>query len=76
MSRVAVAGTIKGDIDIPSRAPPIPIGRRRVPQVIVSRIALKTEVESMINACAKGKIAKCKVIDVLSHHGHCLHDRH
>jgi DNA-binding transcriptional MerR regulator len=49
-------------------------------QAIVSRIerltALKAEVESMIRACEKGKIAKCKVIDVLSHHEHCLHERH
>jgi DNA-binding transcriptional MerR regulator len=49
-------------------------------QAIVSRIerltALKAEVESMIKACEKGKIAKCRVIDVLSHHEHCLHDRH
>jgi DNA-binding transcriptional MerR regulator len=49
-------------------------------QAIVSRIerltALKAEVESMITACAKGKIAKCRVIDVLSHHEHCLHERH
>ena len=49
-------------------------------QAIVSRIerltALKTEVESMIKACARGKIAKCRVIDVLSHHEHCLHERH
>jgi DNA-binding transcriptional MerR regulator len=49
-------------------------------QAIVSRIerltALKAEVEGMIKACAKGKIAKCRVIDVLSHHEHCLHDSH
>jgi Cu(I)-responsive transcriptional regulator len=49
-------------------------------QAITSRIerltALKTEVEHMIEACAKGRIAKCRVIDVLSHHEHCLHDRH
>ena len=49
-------------------------------QGIVSRIerltARKTEVESTIKACARGKIAKCKVIDVLSHHEHCLHERH
>ena len=47
-------------------------------QAIVSRIerltALKAEVEGMIKACAKGKTAKCRVIDVLSHHEHCLHD--
>ncbi len=49
-------------------------------QAIVSRIerltALKAEVESMIKACAKGRIAKCRVIDVLSHHEHCLHEEH
>jgi DNA-binding transcriptional MerR regulator len=49
-------------------------------QAIVSRIerltALKAEVESMIKACEKGKIARCRVIDVLSHHEHCLHERH
>jgi hypothetical protein len=30
----------------------------------------------MIKACAKGRIAKCRVIDVLSHHEHCLHEEH
>lgn len=49
-------------------------------QAITSRIdrltALKAEVESMIKACAKGRIAKCRVIDVLSHHEHCLHEAH
>jgi DNA-binding transcriptional MerR regulator len=49
-------------------------------QAITSRIerltALKTEVENMIKACAKGRIAKCRVIDVLSHHEHCLHENH
>ena len=50
------------------------------PQAITSRIerltALKLEVESMIKACAKGRIAKCRIIDVLSHHEHCVHDSH
>lgn len=49
-------------------------------QAITSRIerltALKTEVEQMLKACAKGRIAKCQVIDVLSHHEHCLHKSH
>ena len=49
-------------------------------QAITSRIerlkALKAEVENMIKACAKGRIAKCRVIDVLSHHEHCLHEEH
>ena len=49
-------------------------------QAITSRIErlneLKTELEQMIKSCAKGRIAKCRVIDVLSHHEHCLHERH
>jgi DNA-binding transcriptional MerR regulator len=49
-------------------------------QAITSRIerlnALKTEVEEMLKACAKSRIAKCRVIDVLSHHEHCLHKAH
>jgi DNA-binding transcriptional MerR regulator len=47
---------------------------------IISRIerlgALKVEIENMIKSCAKGRIAKCRVIDVLSHHKHCLHKDH
>ncbi len=49
-------------------------------EAIISRIdrlmALRAEVETMIEACAKGRIARCRVIDVLSHHEHCLHARH
>lgn len=49
-------------------------------QSIVSRIerltALKAEVETMIRACAQGRIAKCRIIDVLSHHEHCINDSH
>jgi DNA-binding transcriptional MerR regulator len=49
-------------------------------QAITSRIerllALKVEVENMIKACAKGRVAKCRVIDVLSHHEHCMHEKH
>jgi Cu(I)-responsive transcriptional regulator len=49
-------------------------------RTITSRIerltALKAEVEHMIKACAKGKIAKCCIIDTLSHHEHCLHAEH
>jgi uncharacterized protein (UPF0335 family) len=49
-------------------------------RAISSRIerlaALKFEIEHMIKSCAKGRIAKCRVIDVLSHHEHCLHEMH
>lgn len=49
-------------------------------QAITSRIdrltALKVEVENMIKSCAKGHIAKCRIIDTLSHHEHCMHREH
>ena len=49
-------------------------------RTITSRIerltALKAEVEHMIKTCAKGRIAKCRIIDTLSHHEHCLHAEH
>jgi DNA-binding transcriptional MerR regulator len=35
--------------------------------------ALKREVRRMLDECAQGRIAECRVIDVLSHHEHCLH---
>jgi DNA-binding transcriptional MerR regulator len=38
--------------------------------------ALKTEVSRMIGECAKGRVADCRIIDVLAHHGHCLPDHH
>jgi DNA-binding transcriptional MerR regulator len=49
-------------------------------QAVTSRIErlteLRVELEQMIKACSKGRIAKCRVIDVLSHHEHCLHEQH
>lgn len=38
--------------------------------------ALKAEVSRMIKQCAKGTVAQCRIIDVLAHHEHCLHDQH
>ncbi len=38
--------------------------------------ALKTEVSRMIRQCAKGTVAECRIIDVLAHHEHCLHNTH
>lgn len=52
------------------------IARRHLAE-INSRIkrlgVLKREVQRMIDECARGRIAECRVIDVLSHHEHCLH---
>ena len=30
----------------------------------------------MIKECAKGSVADCRIIDVLAHHEHCLHEQH
>ena len=55
------------------------IARRHLAE-IQSRIrrlnALKAEVSRMINQCAQGKVADCRIIDVLGHHEYCLHDTH
>jgi DNA-binding transcriptional MerR regulator len=52
------------------------IARRHLAE-INSRIkrlgALKREVQRMTVECAQGRIAECRVIDVLTHHEHCLH---
>jgi DNA-binding transcriptional MerR regulator len=45
-------------------------------QAVTSRIErlmeLKAELENMIETCAKGRIAKCRVIDLLSHYKHSV----
>lgn len=38
--------------------------------------ALKKELETMIRFCAKGRIAECRIIDVLCHHEHCVSKTH
>ena len=38
--------------------------------------ALKTELERMIVQCGRGRIANCRVIEVLADHTHCLTDHH
>ncbi len=35
--------------------------------------ALKSEISRMIKQCAKGRIANCRVIEVLANHEHCAH---
>jgi DNA-binding transcriptional MerR regulator len=55
------------------------IARRHLSE-IKSRItrlkALEREVQRMIRECERGQICDCRVIDVLSHHDHCLHKSH
>jgi DNA-binding transcriptional MerR regulator len=37
--------------------------------------ALRNELESMV-ACDNGKVAECRIIEVLADHGQCQHHRH
>jgi len=56
------------------------IARDQLQQVdrrIASLQALKNELERMVRQCGGGKIAECRVIEVLSDHSQCLAtDRH
>lgn len=49
-------------------------------KAILNRIehveALKAELESVRKSSAKGRISNCRIIDVLSHHEHCIHETH
>jgi DNA-binding transcriptional MerR regulator len=38
--------------------------------------ALRTEVQAMVDQCARGSIAQCRVIEVLADHEECLHEAH
>jgi DNA-binding transcriptional MerR regulator len=38
--------------------------------------ALKRELNRMVDACAGGPVAECRVIETLADHRHCLHERH
>ncbi len=48
----------------------------RIDQGIARLSALKSELERMIEQCRGGKIANCRIIEVLSDHSLCLADRH
>ncbi len=55
------------------------IARTRL-QAVESRIsrlqALKLELQRMIEQCKGGRIAECRVIEVLADHAECLHEDH
>ena len=40
---------------------------------IVGLKALKAELERMVQECAHGIVAECRVIEVLAYHDKCLH---
>lgn len=45
-------------------------------QRIASLTALKDELERMLGECAHGRVAECRVIEILADHGECMHDTH
>ena len=47
-----------------------------VDQRINSLVALKAELELMVEGCSRGRVAECRVIEVLADHGKCAHSRH
>ncbi|WP_296707253.1 helix-turn-helix domain-containing protein [Rhodoblastus sp.] len=47
-----------------------------VEQRIRSLQALKVELEAMVEGCSHGRVAGCRVIEVLADHGQCTHQRH
>ena len=55
------------------------IARARLAEVdqrLTSLVALKAELELMVEGCSHGHVAECRVIEVLADHGKCAHSRH
>jgi DNA-binding transcriptional MerR regulator len=42
-------------------------------QIARARLA---EVERMVSECASGRVAECRVIEILADHGQCQHEHH
>lgn len=52
------------------------IAKKRLEEVdqrIRSLLALKAELELMIEGCSHGRVERCRVIEVLADHGQCSH---
>ncbi len=47
-----------------------------VEQRIRSLMALKAELEVMVEGCGHGRVDQCRVIEVLADHGKCMHTHH
>lgn len=47
-----------------------------VEQRIRSLMALKAELETMVEGCDHGRVDQCRVIEVLADHGQCRHSHH
>ncbi len=47
-----------------------------VEQRIAKLEALRAELKRMLASCRHGKVAECRVIEVLADHGQCAHEAH
>lgn len=47
-----------------------------VKQRIRSLMALKKELENMVEGCKQGTVCDCRVIEILADHGKCVHPEH
>jgi DNA-binding transcriptional MerR regulator len=47
-----------------------------VEQRIRSLMALKVELETMVEGCGHGRVDQCRVIEVLADHAQCAHSHH
>ncbi len=55
------------------------IARARLAEVnqrIRSLVALRAELELMVEGCSHGHVSECRVIEILADHGKCLFDHH
>jgi DNA-binding transcriptional MerR regulator len=55
------------------------IARRHMAEVdrrIGQLMALRTELQRMVDECGHGRVGECRVIQVLADHGQCEHERH
>ena len=55
------------------------IARRHMSEVdrrIGQLVALRTELQRMVDACGHGRVGDCRVIETLANHDHCEHPRH
>lgn len=43
---------------------------------ITRLLALRDELQAMVQACNQGTVRDCRVIEVLANHSECLHDSH
>jgi DNA-binding transcriptional MerR regulator len=49
---------------------------RAINRKIESLMALRTELERMVEACGGGTVEDCRVMDILTDHSKCLAERH